>query len=416
MFRSFRYYNYRLHFSGQALSLIGTWMQRVAISWLVYRVTGSAFMLGLVGFLGLIPSLVLAPFAGAFADRNNKYKIVLWCQVAFMAQAGMLALLTFSGNYNMVLISLLSLMQGVVSTFETTGRQSLVAELIGNRDDLPNALALNSSAFNAARLLGPALAGIVLSTFGENACFLINFLSFIPVITCLLFMRLEPYVPQTLTGNTWHGLKEGFRYLERTHDISSLIVVLALSSLLVIPFSTLLPVFAKDIFSGDATTFSWFESAGGLGALIGAVYMARLKGAKKLRTIVIGANLIFALGVIFLSFSPTLWMALIFTAMACTGLMTQNAAINTYIQTHAAPEMRGRAISYYIMAFQGVLPVGTLLIATAAHFFGTQATVLAEGLIGLLIIGLYGRYLRKKKSMEKGRIIPMAEWWRKLAS
>ncbi|WP_129716279.1 MFS transporter [Pedobacter sp. SYP-B3415] len=416
MFRSFKYYNYRLHFSGQALSLIGTWMQRVAISWLVYRVTGSAFMLGLVSFLGLIPSLILAPFAGAFADRNNKYKIVLWCQVAFMAQAGMLALLTFSGNYNMVLISILSLLQGIISTFETTGRQSLVAELVDDREDLPNALALNSSAFNAARLLGPALAGIVLSTFGENACFLINFLSFIPVITCLLFMKLRPYMPQVTTGNAWEGLKEGFHYLERTRDISSLIVVLALSSLLVIPFSTLLPVFAKDIFHGDATTFSWFESAGGLGALIGAVYMARLKGAKNLPVIVIGANVIFALGVIFLSFSPSVWLALIFTSLACTGLMTQNAAINTYIQTHAAPEMRGRAISYYIMAFQGVLPVGTLLIATAAHFIGTQATVLFEGLTGLLIIGLYARYLRRQKSAGNGRVISMTDWFKQLAS
>jgi MFS family permease len=395
-FRSFKHYNYRLHFTGQAISLVGTWMQRVAVSWLIYRVTGSAFMLGLVSFLSLIPALILSPLAGNLVDRKDKYKIVLASQVIFMLQAGALALLIWFKIYDIKLIALLSLIQGVVGTFETTARQSLVVELVDDKEDLPNALALNSSAFNAARLVGPAIAGIILSTYGEDACFLINFLSFIPVIICLLLMKLNISRNENSTEDIWTGLKKGYSYLSDMPDITALIIVSALSSLMVIPFSTLLPVFAKDIFHGNATTFSWFESAGGLGALAGAIYMASLKTAKNMQRIVMVSATIFGIGLIFMAIASTLWVALISTSLACVGMMMQTASINTYIQTHTSNELRGRVISYFLMAYQGVLPIGTLLIGYFAHIFSTKEIVFAEGVLGLMIIGGYYFYTRYK--------------------
>lgn len=397
MFRSFNYYNYRLHFTGQSISLIGTWMQRVAVSWLVYRITGSAFMLGLISFLALIPALLLGPIAGNFVDKRNKYKTVLVCQVIFMLQAGVLALLVWLKHYNITLIAILSLIQGIVATFETTARQSLVVEFVDNKDDLSNAVALNSSAFNAARLIGPALAGIILSTYGEDACFILNFLSFIPVIICLLLMKLNLKSNNVLNEDIWTGLKKGYHYLEDSPDISSLIIVLAFSSLLVIPFSTLLPVFAKTVFNGNATTFSWFESAGGLGALLGAIYMASLKSGKDLSRIVILSAIIFGAGLILLSVAPTVWLALISTSLACIGMMMLTSAINTYIQTHSANELRGRAISYYLMAYQGILPIGTLAIGYFAHVLSAKTIVLIEGILAFIIIVCYYFYNQGKK-------------------
>lgn len=398
MLSALKHYNYRLHFTGQFISLVGTWMQRVAISWLIYRLTGSALMLGVVGFLSLIPALVLSPMAGNFVDRKNKFKIVFISQILFMLQAGILAALIWFKYYNITIIAVLSLAQGIIATFETTARQALMPEFVENPDHLPNAVALNSSAFNAARLLGPAIAGIILSVYGEDACFIINFLSFIPVILCLLLMKLKPEQEKPREGSIWNGLKQGYHYLEEKPDITSLIIVLAFSSLLTIPFSTLLPVFAKDIFHGNASTFSWFESAGGLGALFGAIYMTTIKPQRNLQHLVIAAVSIFGVGLILLAASNTVWLALISTGLACVGMMIQTASINTYIQMHTADELRGRAISYYLMSYQGVLPLGTLLVGFMASQIGTKATVLAEGIFALLIVSGYFIYLKYRQN------------------
>ncbi|MES2416849.1 MAG: MFS transporter [Bacteroidota bacterium] len=396
MFSALGHYNYRLHFTGQFISLIGTWMQRVAIGWLIYRLTGSAFMLGLIGFLGLIPALILSPMAGNLVDRKNKFKIVFIAQILFMTQAGVLAFLIWFKYYNITIIALLSLIQGVIGTFETTARQALIPEFVEDPAHLPNAVALNSSAFNAARLLGPAIAGMVLGLYGEDACFIINFLSFIPVIACLLLMKLPPEQIKPKAESIWNGLKKGLTYLEESPDITNLIIILAFSSLLTIPFSTLLPVFAKDIFQGNATTFSWFESAGGLGALLGAIYMTTLKPQRNLQHLVIAAISIFGVGLILLSLSGSVGMALFSTALACIGMMLQTASINTYIQMHTTNELRGRAISYYLMAYQGILPLGTLLIGFMANEIGAKATVLMEGISALLIVSAYLAYLKYK--------------------
>jgi MFS family permease len=386
IFRSLKHHNFRLHFIGQSISLIGTWMQRVAISWLVYRLTGSAFLLGLVTFLSLIPSLVLSPFVGTFVDRHNKFKVVKITQLGLMVQAGVLAAMVWLNYYSMTWIAVLSLAQGVINAFDTTARQSLMIDLVDNQEDLPNAIAMNSSVFNAARLVGPAFAGIILSSFGEDICFLINFLSFIAVICCLMLMKLNIRTMERSKEHIWTDLRKGYDYLKESPDLLSLILVLAASSLFVIPFTTMLPVFAKDIFSGDATTFSWFESAAGFGALIGAIYMAMLRPGKDLNTLTIVSGGIFAVALIALSVSPTLFLALVATALSGVGLMVQNSAINTYLQMHASSEMRARTLSYYIMAYQGILPIGSLLIGFLSHYLGVSLVVFIEGIAGLLIM------------------------------
>jgi MFS family permease len=389
IFRSLRHYNYRLFFTGQAISLIGTWMQRVAISWLVYRLTGSAFLLGLITFLSLIPSLVLAPYAGSYVDRHNKYKVLVITQIILMLQAGALALMIWLKVYDMFWIAALSLVQGLVNAFDVTARQSLMVNLIDDKEDLPNAIALNSSMFNAARLIGPALAGVILSTLGEDICFIINFISFIAVLGCMVMMKLKITKYQKSAENIWVDLKKGYDYLKSSPDLASMVLMMAASSLLVIPFTTLLPVFAKDIFNGNATTFGWFESAAGLGAFFGAIYMATLKASQNLQKIVMMSGVLLAISVVALAISPSLILALVCTSLAALGLMAQNSSINTYLQTHADDVMRGRTMSYYIMAYQGVLPIGSLLMGYLAHLFGTQVVVAFEGVAGLLIVAAF---------------------------
>ena len=395
IFRAFKHRNYRLHFTGQAISLMGTWMQRIAVSWLVYRLTESAFALGLVSFVSLIPSLILSPFIGSFVDRHNKYRIVVITQIGLMLQAGVLALLVFIGDYNVWWIGALSFVQGVISTFDVTARQSLMVELVDDKADLSNAIALNSSAFNAARMLGPALGGILLSSYGEVACFTVNFISFTAVIGSLLAMKLEFKAPLAHKESTWQSLKEGFSYLRHSPHITSLILLLTASSLLVIPYTTLLPVIAREMFNGDATTFSWFESAAGLGAMVGAVYMARMRMGTNLRFRVMKASGLLAFAILALSFASWLPLALLSTMLAGMGMMVQNSSINTYIQTHAMPAFRARAISYYIMAFQGIFPIGSLLIGILAQTLGIHYTLVLQGTAGALIAIGFVLYIRQ---------------------
>lgn len=379
-------------------------MQRVAISWLVYRLTGSPLVLGMITFASLFPSLILAPFAGSLVDRHNKFKIFTITQVLLMLQAGTLTLMVWLNYYNIIWIGVLSLIQGLVTSLDVTARQSLVVNLVDKKEDIPNAIALNSSVFNGARLIGPAIAGIILSSFGENICFLINFLSYIAVLICLSLMKIKIPKVEKSVENIWFDLKEGFSYLKSSPNLSSLIILMASSSLLVIPFTTFLPVFAKDIFRGDATTFSWFESSGGLGAFAGAVYMATLKSHRNFTKIIIQSGFVLSVSVFALAISPYLGLGLLFTATAALGLMAQNSSINTYLQTHTEEKMRGRVMSYYIMAFQGVLPIGTLLMGYLAQEFGTASVVAFEGLAGILIMISFIFYRKSRIKEAKMRL------------
>jgi MFS family permease len=395
IFRSLKYRNFKLFFYGQSISLIGTWMQKTAVSWLVYRLTGSAMLLGIVGFVSLIPSLVLSPYAGSLIDRHNRYKILMITQIISMLQAGALAAIIFFKYYNIPCIISLSLIQGIINAFDVTCRQSLMIEMVDNKDDLPNAIALNSSMANLARIIGPAIAGIILSVFGEDICFIGNFLSYIPVLTCLFLMKLNLTVIERPQKSIWVELEEGFKYVCSDRELSSMILMIGVSSLFVIPYNTLMPIFAKDLFNGDAKTFSWFESAAGLGSIISAMYMANLRSAKPLMRIMVIASAIFGLSLIFLAYSGILSLALVFMTLSGVGMMAQTSAINTYIQTHTIPQMRSRAISYYIMAYQGMIPIGSLIIGWTANVYGPRLAVCLAGLVGLAATGLFVFYKSK---------------------
>ncbi|MBV8253718.1 MAG: MFS transporter [Chitinophaga sp.] len=395
VFRSLKSRNFRLFFYGQSVSLIGTWMQKTAVCWLIYRLTGSAWLLGVVSFAGLIPSLILAPYAGSYIDRHNRYKLLVQTQVINMVQALALAILIIFQYYNTNWIILLTLLQGIVNVFEVTCRQSLMVDMVTNKEDLPNAIVLNSTMWNFARIAGPALAGILLSTLGENVCFVLNFVSYIPILICLFMMKMEVPVVHNTNTSIWVELRAGFQYISHDKDLTSLLLLLTVSSMLVMPFNTLMPIFAKDVFHGDARTFSWFESAAGLGSIISALYLARLKPGRDLIKVLITASLIFSLSLLLLAYAGWLPMALLFMLVSGVGMMAQTSAINTYIQTHALPAMRARAISYYIMAYQGMIPIGSLLAGAAANIAGPRFTVFFEGILGAVAVALFVAYRRR---------------------
>ena len=394
IFRSLFYPNFRLHVIGQAISLLGTWMQRIAISWMVYEMTNSVFWLGFVQFIALLPSLILSPFVGSFVDKHQKYKLVFLTQIGLMIQAGVLTLVVGLQLQTVFILSMLGFIQGVINAFDVLSRQSLMISLVDNKRDLPNAIALNSSIFNAARMVGPAIGGILLTKYGEFVCFGINFISFVPVIICLLLMRVKEDPSKLIKESNWRALIEGFSYLRRSPHIASLIIVLVFSSLLVIPYTSLLPAVAKDLFRGDESTFSWFESAAGFGAMIGAINMARLKTGENLRYRVLFSAFLMGAALCLLAFARILPLALLFTMIVAFAMMMQNSSINTYIQTHAVPSYRARVIGYYVMAFQGVAPIGTLLVGAMAEYIGIKSTLYVMGTAGIIIaLGFY-TYLR----------------------
>lgn len=407
--RALRYYNFRLYFSGQAVSLIGTWMQRIAVSWLVYKLTHSAFMLGLVAFAGQIPVLLLSPYAGAYVDRHSRYRTLLFTQIASMIQAGALAAVVWMGNYNVTIIILLSVLLGCINAFDTPSRQSFMIVLVEEIDYLPNAIALNSSMVTFARLVGPAVAGILLSSYGEDICFLINFLSFLAVIISLLLMKITVPVRPKNTEPIWSGLKEGFSYVKDNKGLRSAVLLAAAMSLLVLPYTNLLPVYAVSVFKGNVTTFSWLNSISGLGALMGAIFIATLKPGKDFMKIISYAALVFSAGLVAFAYTTNLKIALVLIMVAESGLLVEVAATNTYIQTHVEEHMRGRVVSYYVMAFLGMQPIGGLLIGSLAHLIGTPLTVLIEGLCGITAALLFTPVLKSKRKMLKEKMTEFAK-------
>ena len=387
--RALKYRNFQLYMAGQSISLVGTWMQRIAVSWLVYELTGSAFILGLVAFASRIPMLFLSPYAGAYVDRHSRYKTLLVTQVASMLQAGLLALVVLINSYNITVIILLSIMLGVINAFGAPSRQSLMIVLLQNKTDLPNAIALNSSMVTLARLIGPAVAGILLSTVGEGICFLINFLSFIAVISSLLMMNITIPPRKKNIEPIWMNLRQGFTYLKRNPALSYAISLMAFLSFVVMPYITLLPVYAKTVFKGDVTTYSWLNIISGLGALIGAVYVARLKEQKNLLKVIISAGLLISVSLVLFSYSTSFLLSLFLILLGESGLLTFVASTNTFLQTHVEEHMRGRVISYYVMAFGGMIPIGSLIVGLLAHLTSAPFALLIEGLIGIIIIILF---------------------------
>jgi MFS family permease len=375
-------------------------MQRIAISWLVYNLTHSAFMLGIVAFAGQIPILLLSPYAGAYVDRHSRYRTLLITQFASMIQAGVLAFLVWKGSYDVTTIIILSVLLGIINAFDTPSRQSLMILLVEEKKHLPNAIALNSSMVTLARLLGPAVAGILLSSYGEDICFFINFLSFLAVIISLLLMNIHiPILPKNKEP-IWVGLKEGYSYLQAHPGIRSVILLMAMMSLIAMPYTTLLPIYAAAVFKGNVTTFSWLNTMAGLGALIGAVFIATRKaGGNFLRLIAYAAGL-FGIGLILFSFTNNFPLALLFIVIAEAGMLIQIAASNTFIQTHVDEHMRGRVLSYYVMAFLGMQPIGGLLIGSLAHITSSPITVFIEGVLGLTAVILFLPNFKRAKKRE----------------
>ena len=404
-FNAFSSRNYRLYFTGQSVSLIGTWMQKTAVSWVIYSLTHSTFMLGLTLFASQFPSFLFSLIGGVISDRYNRYKVLLCTQVASMIQASILAILILMGHYAVWEILSLSVLLGIINAFDVPARQSLVYEMIGDKKDLPNALALNSSMVNLSRLIGPAIAGFVLEKLGDGTCFLLNAFSFLAVIGSLLLMRLPQYIKQVHTKNAFGEMREGWVYLKQTPSIAFVIIMLGLISLLVLPFSTLLPVYARDIFKGTASTFGIIDSVIGLGAFSGAIFLASLKPGSNLKKILAINTLVFGAGLALFSHEGNYPLALVFATVAGFGMMSQITLSNTLIQTTVEPNMRGRVISYYAMAFFGMQPLGGLLIGSVSRWIGTPDTMLAEGVVALMIGLLHMRFLRKEK-LKKQQSVP----------
>ncbi len=394
-FRAFKNRNYRLYFSGQSLSLIGTWMQRTGVSWVVYTMTHSAFMLGFTVFAAQFPSFLLSLIGGIASDRYNRYKVLLLTQVASLVQALLMAILIFTGHYQVWEILTLSVLLGIINAFDVPARQPMVHEMITDKADLPNALALNSSMVNLARLVGPALSGIVLEKFGAGICFSLNALSFVAVITSLLLMKLPAYTPSPVKKKITSELVEGFAYLKNTPSISIIMVMLAMTSLLVLPYNTLLPVFAKVIFKGNAATYGYINSFIGLGAVVGSFFLASLKKGTDLKVVLFGNTIIFGACLALFSHINYFPLAMLFATLTGFGMMSQTTIIMTIIQVNSDKNMRGRVMSYVAMAYFGMLPIGSLLIGVISQQIGAPNAILCQGVIALVIAAFFSKYLRK---------------------
>jgi len=396
--RALRHRNYRLFFCGQSISLVGTWMQQVALAWLVYRLTNSPLLLGIVGFAGQIPTFLFSPFAGVFADRHNRRKMLVITQILALAQALILSLLILTGNIQVWQIITLSVVLGIINSFDIPIRQAFTVEMIEDREDLGNAIALNSSLVNAARLIGPSIAGILIATVGEGICFLLNAVSYIPAIASLLAMRVSEKKARPQPRHILLELRDGFSYAFNFFPIKMILLLLALVSLMGVPYQLLMPVFARDIFHGGPQTLGFLVAMSGLGALAGAIYLAARRSVLGLNKIIAFTAGLFGISIIAFSFSRALWVSMLILLFSGFGMMVQMASSNTVLQTIVDEDMRGRVMSFYTMAFMGMAPFGSLLAGSLAHSVGAPGTVLIGGIsciIGSLIFALRLPSLRK---------------------
>ena len=381
MLRALRYRNFRLFFGGQIVSLVGTWMTTTATSWLVYRLTGSAFLLGIVGFAGQLPAFVIGPFAGIYVDRWNRHRLLVLTQTLSMLQSCVLAALTLSGHITIPEIVILNAFQGVVNSFDMPCRQAFFVSMIENKEDLGNAIALNSSMVNAARLAGPSIAGVVIAVFSEGWCFLIDGVSYLAVIAALLQMHVAVGTARpSRRVSALEQFKEGWAYAFGFRPIRSIITLLALTSLVGAPYSVLMPIFAGPILGGGPHTLGFLMTASGCGALLGALWLAARKSVLGLSRVISLAPGVFGIGLVAFSLSRVLWLSLVCLVVTGFGFMTQLASSNTVLQTIVEDEKRGRIMSFYMMAFLGTAPFGSLIAGTLSARIGAPHTVLLGGI------------------------------------
>jgi len=378
--RAFASRNYRLFFSGQTVSLVGTWITRIATSWLVYRLTGSALLLGVVGFCGQIPTLILAPFAGVLVDRWNRHRILVVTQVLSMLQSVALAALTLGKVITVTDVLILQIVQGIINAFDTPARQSFVVEMVEDRADLPNAIALNSSMVNASRIIGPSIGGIIIAAVGEGWCFALDAVSYLAVIASLLAMRLAPRVRTRSTTRLSEDLATGFHYVTRFVPVRSALLLLSLVSIMGMPYTVLMPAISANVLHGGAHTLGFLMTASGAGALGGALYLASRRSVLGLGRAMAVAATTFGLGLTAFSFSRSLWLSLLVLPIVGAGMMITMAATNTIIQTVVEEDLRGRVMAFYTMAFLGTAPIGSLVAGVAADRIGPQRTILLGGL------------------------------------
>src|SRR5947209_5258619 len=381
MLRALSHRSYKLFFSGQSISLIGTWMTRIATSWLVYRLTGSALLLGVVGFSGQIPSFLLAPFAGVLVDRWSRHRLLVATQVLSLLQSLALAVLTLTGIIKIWHVIVLSIFQGLINAFDMPARAAFVVEMVERDEDLSNAIALNSSMVNAARLLGPSIGGVIIAAVGEGWCFMIDAISYVAVIASLLLMKITTRVTERIReAKMLRQLNEGWKYASRFAPIRNILLLLALVSLVGMPYTVLMPVFANDILKGGPSTLGLLMAASGVGALAGALLLAARRSVLGLGKFIPLTAAAFGAGLIAFSFSRVLWLSLVLMIVTGLGFMVQMAASNTVLQTIVEEDKRGRVMSFYTMAFMGTAPFGSLLAGSVAERIGAPYTLLFGGL------------------------------------
>ena len=391
--RALLHRNFRLFFGGQSISLIGTWMTRIATAWLVYQLTGSAWLLGIVGFAGQIPTFLLAPFAGVWVDRLNRRHVLVVTQTLAMVQSLALAGLTLSHRITITEILWLSVFQGLINAFDMPGRQAFLVQMVEDRQDLGNAIALNSSMVNMARLIGPSLAGLIIAGFGEGYCFLIDGISYLAVILSLVMMRLPQFVAHPATVSMIEQLREGWAYVSKFTPVRTILLLFAVISLMGMPFTVLMPIFAVKVLHGGPHTLGFLMGAVGIGALISAISLAFRKSVLGLGRVIAISSAIFGAGLIAFGMSRILWLSLLLMVITGYGMMQGMAASNTIIQTIVPEGKRGRVMSYYTMAFVGMAPFGSLLAGGLAHLVSAPVTLVITGAFCILGAGWFATQL-----------------------
>ena len=379
--RALRHRNYRLFFGGQSVSLIGTWLTRIATSWLVYRITGSELLLGVVGFASQVPMLILAPFAGVLVDRWDRHRILVITQILSALQSLALAVLTLRGIINVPEIIALQIVQGIINSFDTPARQAFVVEMVNHREDLPNAIALNSSMVNTSRILGPSIGGVLIAAFGEGWCFAVDALSYLAVIASLLAMKLVGERRAASRERMLDELRTGFKYTFGFPPVWSLLLLVAVTGTMGMPYMTLMPVIAAKTLHGGPHTLGILMTASGVGALIGTLYLASRHTVVGLGRIIIAATIELSGGLIAFSLSHTLALSLLLLPFVGAGMMVQTASANTILQTVVDEKLRGRVMAFYSVAIMGTQPIGSLLAGILADRIGAQHTILAGGAV-----------------------------------
>lgn len=382
--RALQHRNFRLFFGGQSISLVGTWITRVATSWLVYRLTGSELLLGVVGFCGQIPTLIVTPFAGVLVDRMDRRKILLITQAASLLQSAVLAALTLANVVTVTQIIWLQVVQGFINSFDTPARQAFVSEMVEDRRDLPNAIALNSSMVNGSRIIGPSIGGLLIAAFGEGWCFVVDAISYLAVIASLLAMRVEPRRQHGAAEmHLLDELHHGWKYVLHSIPIRSALTLVAIVSMAGTPYTVLMPAIAAQVLRGGPNTLGVLMTATGVGALTGALYLASRETVVGLGRLIMYATLVFGAGLVAFSMTTSLWAACALLAIAGGGFMVHLAATNTILQTIVEERLRGRVMSFYTMAFFGTVPIGSLIGGLVADRFGAPITVRLSGLVCL---------------------------------